>query len=300
MRKRTGHIGMSDAERKERQSSIGGSDAKIIMGADSKAIEKLWMEKRGEWERPSMEDIIIAQMGNITEDFNLDLFENKTGLIVTDEQRKVVHAELPFIHSTLDGLVREKEDGPILGVVEAKFMMPFNWSVDKAVEKYWPQVQHNMLVNGQERSWLSVLTGAAQFVAIPIEADVFYQVRMLEAEQEFWECVQTGKNPSRANVTANLPSFEEMREVDMALNNEWSDLALTLLETQHIVKKNEKAEKDLKALLPDDARKAFGRGATVTRAKNNSIRVTLDKKELAKFEPKEEKPVAEKRTRRAA
>ena len=296
MRKRTGHLGMSDAERKERQSSIGGSDAKIIMGSDSKAIEKLWLEKRGEWERPSMEDIIIAQMGNITEDFNLDLFEKQTGMVVTDEQRKVVHPELPFIHSTLDGLARPEEGGDILGVVEAKFMMPFNWSADKAQEKYWPQVQHNMLVNQISTSWLSILTGAAQYVFIKIDADPFYQVEMLAAEQAFWECVQSGKKPTRSDVVADIPPIEEMREVDMALDNQWGDLAYTILSTEHAVKANEAATKAIKALIPDDARKAYGRGVTVSRSKSNTISMRLDKKELAKFEPvKEEETTPLKR-----
>jgi len=45
---RTGHIGMSDELAWRALSSLGGSDAKIIMSGDQKAIERLWSEKRGE------------------------------------------------------------------------------------------------------------------------------------------------------------------------------------------------------------------------------------------------------------
>jgi len=280
MRKRTRHIQMSDEDRKTRMFSIGGSDAKIIMSGDQKAIEQLWMEKRGEADLEDLSEIILINLGNLTEPLNLDLFEDQTGFVVTDEQRKVFHPEFSFIHSTLDGIVRETETGPALGLLEAKFMMPFHWSLEKAIEKYWPQIQHNMLVNQMDHAWLSVLTGAAQYVNVKLNADVFYQVKLLQAERDFWDAVQSGDLPGNPEVKADLPKFEEMKVVDMATNNEWVDLAQTILISKSAADQFKKAEKDIKKLMPDDAKEASGRGVKISRTKDNKLKLTVDKKAM--------------------
>lgn len=277
MRKRTGNIGMSAEEREARRSSIGGSDARIIMSGDPKAIERLWKEKRGEIEPENLDDVIIVQLGNLTEAFNLDIFELETGFHVTDEQLKARHKDLPFIHATLDGLVRETIDGEAFANVEAKFMLPFHFTPEKALEKYWPQVQHNMLVTSMEKSWLSILTGGGQHVRLPVEADIFYQVELLEAEKDFWDCVQTGRRPGVVEATTAPPPIDEMRVVDMSADNAWVDLAVTLLETKPHVEKHEKAEKEIKKLIPNDAKEASARGVKITRSKDNKLRLTLEK-----------------------
>jgi len=280
MRKRTGHIGMSEEDRLARRTSLGGSDARIIMSGDPKAIERLWLEKRGEIEAENLDHVIIVQLGNLTEDFNLDIFEQETGFHVTDEQLKARHPDLPFIHSTLDGLVRVLPNDELMAVVEAKFMLPFHFTPEKALEKYWPQVQHNMLVTGMEKSFLSILTGGGQHVRIPVDADIFYQVELLEAEKDFWDCVQTGRRPGTVEVTTAPPPIDEMRIVDLSTDNAWVDLAITLLETKPQVEKHERAEKEIKKLIPDDAKEAFGRGVKISRSKDNKLRLTLDKKAI--------------------
>src|SRR3954452_1715292 len=46
-----------------RRSFIGGSDARIIMGADEAALVRLWREKRGEAEPPDYSNNLIIQLG---------------------------------------------------------------------------------------------------------------------------------------------------------------------------------------------------------------------------------------------
>src|SRR6266700_2621413 len=74
----------------DRRHSIGGSDARIIMGKDEKALTRLWKEKRGEVERTDLSDVLIVQMG-----------------LVTDDQRRAIHKSIPWMAATLDGLVRK-------------------------------------------------------------------------------------------------------------------------------------------------------------------------------------------------
>jgi hypothetical protein len=280
MRKRTGNIGMGDAERKARMTSIGGSDAKIIMSGDQGAIERLWREKRGEAEPENLDHVIIVNMGNLTEAYNLDLFEEATGLVVTDEQKKVFHPEWDKAHSTLDGIARKAEDGPAVAVVEAKWMLPFGFSVQAAIEKHFPQVQHNMMTTGIDVSYLTILTGGGSHFVARVEADLFYQIALLQHEKDFWECVETGKIPG--NPVIEVPLAERVVIHDMTGNNEWADLAATVIATKTQAEKHDKAKKGLLKLFPADAAVAKGHGVSINLSAGGKRMMDIDKDEVLK------------------
>src|ERR1700674_5703321 len=103
----------------DRRHFIGGSDARIIMGKDEKALLRLWREKRGEEPPLDLSDVLIVQLGLVTEDLNRRWYELNTGHRVSDIQRRAIHRTMPWMAATLDGLV--KETG---AVFEAKFMLP--------------------------------------------------------------------------------------------------------------------------------------------------------------------------------
>lgn len=279
-RRRTGHIGMSDEARAARMKSIGGSDAKIIMSGDQDAIERLWMEKRGEVLPEDLSEVILINLGNLTEPLNADLFEDETELLVTDEQKKVHYYAWDKAHTTLDGLVRKAEDADPIAVVEFKFMFPFGFSKEEAYEKYYPQVQHNMMVTDLPKAYLSILTGAAQHVIIEVEADLFYQLALLEAEKDFWDCVVTGRVPGAPKI--DIPVAERIKVVDMSTNNEWGDLAFTLLSTKPAVEKHEKAKKAIKRLFPADAKSAAGKGVSINLSKDGKQLIKFDEEAIKK------------------
>ena len=54
----------------DRRHFIGGSDARIIMGQDDKALLRLWQEKRGEAAPIDLSGVLIVQLGLVTEDLN--------------------------------------------------------------------------------------------------------------------------------------------------------------------------------------------------------------------------------------
>jgi predicted phage-related endonuclease len=66
-----------------RQSFIGGSDARIIMGNDEPALIQLWREKRGEAEPEDLSGNLIVQLGNATEVLNRHWYERNTGQVIT-------------------------------------------------------------------------------------------------------------------------------------------------------------------------------------------------------------------------
>src|SRR5215469_6349048 len=123
---------------RSRRSFIGGSDARVIMGNDDAALVRLWQEKRGEAEPQDLSGNLIVQLGNATEDLNRSWYERNAGRKVGHVQRHVTHSAIPWMAATLDGIVEDVET-----VFEAKFMLPWSFSEEAAVEKYMPQLQHN-------------------------------------------------------------------------------------------------------------------------------------------------------------
>ena len=89
----------------ERRFFIGGSDARIVMGDDEKALLRLWREKRGEAEPEDLSGNLIVQLGLITEDLNRLWYERSTGRVITNVQQRVKHPVLRWMAATLDGLV---------------------------------------------------------------------------------------------------------------------------------------------------------------------------------------------------
>jgi predicted phage-related endonuclease len=299
IRKRTGNIGMSDEARAARMKSIGGSDAKIIMSGDQAAIERLWAEKRGEAIPENLDDVMLVCLGNLTEPLNADFFEHETDLLVTDEQKKVHYYAWDKAHTTLDGLVRKSADSDPIAIVEFKFMFPFGFSKEAAYEKYYPQVQHNMMVTDLPKAYLSIITGAAQHVIIEVEADLFYQLALLEAEKDFWRCVETGETPGVPEI--EIPLIERVKVIDMSQSNEWGDLAFTLLSTKPAVEKHEKAKKAIKRLFPNDAKSASGKGVTINLSKDGKQLIKFDEEAIkdavaqaANMPPPAEEEAAEK------
>jgi predicted phage-related endonuclease len=61
----------------DRRHFIGGSDARIIMGQDEKALHRLWQEKRGETAPIDLSGVLIVQLGLATEDLNPPLVRTK-------------------------------------------------------------------------------------------------------------------------------------------------------------------------------------------------------------------------------
>src|SRR5229473_7911747 len=95
------------AVKRDRRHFIGGSDARIIMGKDEKALSRLWREKRGEVAAPDLSSVLIVQLGLVTEDLNRRWYELNSGRRISDIQRHAIHRTIPWMSATLDGMVKE-------------------------------------------------------------------------------------------------------------------------------------------------------------------------------------------------
>jgi predicted phage-related endonuclease len=126
------------------------------MGGDEVHLLRLWREKRGEIEPEDLSGNLIVQLGVVTERLNRLWFERNTGQVVTDVQRHVRHPINRWMGATLDGMIEGAKK-----VFEAKYMLPWTFSEEAAVEKHMAQLQHNMWITGTNAAALSIITGAA-------------------------------------------------------------------------------------------------------------------------------------------
>jgi predicted phage-related endonuclease len=254
----------------DRRTFIGGSDARVIMADDETALHRLWREKRGEVEPLDLSASLIAQLGVATERLNRRWFERNTGQALKDVQRRIRHPVIQWMGATLDGVVAATG-----AVFEAKFMLPWSFSEEGAAEKYMAQVQHNMWVINAKEAALSVITGGGKWVEIVVPADPLYQHLLLTAEKKFWRCVESGEPPRLFGVEPPRPRVEAVRIVDMAASNSWAEFAALYRTTRQAHVVHERAKTEMKALLPDDAREAFGHGVRARRSRSGAVSFEL-------------------------
>jgi predicted phage-related endonuclease len=258
------------AVQSDRRSFIGGSDARIIMGDDEAALLRLWREKRGEVELEDLSGNLIVQLGLVTEPLNRIWYERNTGQAVKDVQRRVLHPVNRWMAATLDGMVEATG-----AVFEAKFMLPWSFSEEAAAEKHMAQLQHNMWVTNAKAAVLSIITGGGKWVEISIHADCLYQHLLLTAEKKFWRCVESGEPPRLYGAEPPRPRIAAVRIVDMSASNSWAELARVFCQTRTAFLEHERAKTELKILMPEDAKEAFGHGIRAKRSKSGAISFDL-------------------------
>jgi predicted phage-related endonuclease len=265
-------VGATDRPRalESRRFFIGGSDARIIMGADEEALIRLWREKRGEAEPQDFSDNLIVQLGLVTEPLNRNWYERNTGRVINDVQRFVRHPINRWMTATLDGMVEGAN-----AVFEAKFMLPWSFSEEAAAQKHMAQLQHNMWVTSAKSAALSIVTGGGKWVELTVNADSLYQHLLITVEKHFWRCVQTGERPHPFGAEPPQPRIEAVRIVDMNHSNSWSDLADLFRSTRSAFLEHERAKAELKQLMPEDAREASGHGLRARRSMSGAVSFDL-------------------------
>lgn len=252
---------------RDRLQGVGGSDAKIIMSGE---WQKLWEIKTGRRRDDNLSDVLPVCLGSFTEAFNAAWFEKQTGIAIRrTDCTGLVHPTHKHMRCNLDGVCAG-------GIFEAKHVGGFNKAED-IVARYYPQLQHNMIVTGIGNAYLSVIFGNHKWEYFEIGADEDYQADLLQQEVEFWRCVLMDEEPADRDAALPPVTFDEMREVDMTGNNEWASAAADWLENRLAAKQFEDARQGLKTLTEADVKRAFGHGIETRRAKNGAIRIGEDK-----------------------
>jgi predicted phage-related endonuclease len=257
---------LSCVEARERADGVGGSDANVIFSGDPAGILRLWQEKRGECEAEDLSDRLSVALGRWTEAFNRQWFERLTGQDVVAAGEVVTSTRHPWRRCTLDGIVHQTG-----AVFEAKHTNSFVKAED-VLERYMPQLQHNMAVADVDRAVLSVIFGNSKYEMFEVAADWLYQLDLLHAEEAFWTAVQNGEPPV-ALPAPPPPRPIATRELSFEGNNAWASAAADWLEHERAAKTHASACKTLKELLDADVRRAFGHGIEASRSKAGAITI---------------------------
>lgn len=262
-------LGLTAEQIAKRRHSIGGSDANVIMAGDPPSINRLWLEKTGREAPEDLSRVLPVQMGSWTEELNRYWYELTTGRLVYGEGEERAHAQHGWMTCTLDGATTTERSDP--AIFEAKHVGGFQ-KIEDVVQRYMPQLHHNMAVCGVSWAVLSVFVGNASHELYEVEADWMYTAQLLDREREFWACVTENRAPhDMPNIPA--PVVGKLRTVDMTGNNAWSTWSIDWLAHKDAAKAFDKATKELKALMQPDMGEAFGAGIVCKRAKNGSLSI---------------------------
>jgi len=257
---------LSAEDRKMRLCGLGGSDANVLLSGDPDAILRLWQVKRQEIPEEDLSDRLQVALGSWTEPFNRQWYEKLTGQVVIDAGRSITCKRHPWRRCLLDGIVEDTNT-----VFEAKHTGAFVKS-EEVLERYMPQLQHNMAVAECETAVLSVIFGNHKYEIFEIAADWLYQLELLEAEAEFWDCVQSGKVPVAPPVPLP-PKPIGVREVCLESNNSWASAAVDWLEHRDAAKRHAAACGTIKGLVEPDVARAFGHGIEARRSKSGALSI---------------------------
>ncbi len=212
-------------------------------------------------------------MGNATEDLNITWFENQSGLIVTGRSGQYIHPDKDYMRANVDG----KISGAVL---ECKYHGG-NSTIVELAEKYFWQMQHYMYVAYFETCYLSVIFGhysRHEYMAVPRDKDAINKwLTVADAE---WQNVLDNKDPVSHIPEKVTISLDNMREIDVAGQNfegEWETAATVWAHTKQHAADFKVADKSIKTLIPDDVKKIWGHGITVSRSKNGALRIKESK-----------------------
>ena len=149
-----------------RRKYIGGSDANVILSGNSERVRDLWLEKRRGKEPADLSNHLPVALGCWTEPFNRQWFEALTERRVSRAGEVVVCRMHGWRRATLDGVIAATGT-----IWEAKHTNAFA-TPDEVLERYMPQLQHNMAVTGYQQAALSVIFGNHKFEIFEIAADL--------------------------------------------------------------------------------------------------------------------------------
>jgi predicted phage-related endonuclease len=240
-----------------RKGKLTASRIACLMRGDPKPIMQLWLELTGQAEPEDLSGIWPVQLGAATEQLNLDWFARKSGAAVSRRGEVVNHPMHVWAAATLDGWT-ELHDCPI----ETKHVGGRE-PLEVVLERYQPQLQWQMECTGAAQCAISIIMGVSEPIVEFIDRDIEYAREMVARGAQFMAHVANRTEPV---ILGAVPSpIVADKTYDMTGNNSWANHAISWRETREAAEHNKIAEKTLKSLVPDDAKKCHGHQVQITR-----------------------------------
>ena len=266
---------LTETQKLAREGKLTGSRVACLMTGDKEKIIQLWRELCGDptYVEENLDDVWAVRLGETTERLNLDWYEKVKGKTLTRRGEVVVHPDYPWAAATIDGF-----DHALPGPVECKHVSSFE-KFDTVLSRYQPQFHWQMECTQTRYCVASVIEGARQPRYEIIEYNKEYAEELMRRALKFMEHVWDMTEPVVLDVV-EAPKISALRDYDMNGNNLWASAAADWLLHRIDKIKYDKAEKQLKETVPNDASTCTGHGVVAKRdrALRLSIRAAEDER----------------------
>lgn len=207
---------------KLRQRGIGASDIPAICGLDQYTSPLgVYLEKRGEFERPHTEKLdVSARFGIYVEPFIANEFTDATGFDVLDCPGTLANVDRPWMLASPDRLLANPHGagrGPF-GVLEMKSRSAYQADKWKGGVPPGPalQTQWQLAVTGYECGYVAALIGNGPFLWFRIDRDETLIANLVKIGEEFLGWVRGGTQPppDASQALADLLNIRWGHETD--------------------------------------------------------------------------------------
>ena len=182
----------------ERRTGIGGSDAAIACGLHPfVAPVELYLDKVGEGPL-EREDTERMQMGRALEDAIADVYAERFGVKLRRHNNMRRHPKYPWMLANPDRLIEGARTGLEIKNVDSMVYRFGQWgepNSDEVPEPYLLQALHYAVVFDYPEWHIGALVGGNRLVRYIVRRDAELEEMMLDAEHDFWQCVEKRERP---------------------------------------------------------------------------------------------------------
>lgn len=257
---------------------IGGTLACVIANGNhfGKTPYSEWQILVGKVQAEDLSRVFRVQLGIETEAINAKFFAMRSGMSVdrSAESRGLHHANNEeYLVCQPDGFVTSS-DG-VVSLFEAKHTGQMG-DMDTQIDRYYPQLQHNMYVTNTRSAFLSVIFGNTDPEYAEIVRDERWLQQYLPAAKDFWRCVVT-KTPPREGMPIEKGEIKIAGRVEITpdhpSHNEFHSASVDYIETKDASQKHEQAKKQLKSLTPEGIQVTIGSLLEIRRDRRGYSRI---------------------------
>lgn len=185
----------------ERTSGVGGSDVAPILGLSTyKTAFEVWLEKTRTALVPSgTDELERVHFGRLMEDIIAREYARREGVKVRRRHELVRHPRYRWMIANPDRLIEGKRCGLECKNVDAMAFRLGDWGepgTDQAPDEYVLQCQHYMIVLDYPVWHLAACVGGNRLVTFVIERDNELAQMLIDAEHDFWQCVEQKREPA--------------------------------------------------------------------------------------------------------
>ena len=264
----------SEKWKENRKGKVSASIIRSILGSvdSQEKAKRILTGNQTKEEIAEVENNPRVMIGTVTEGINKVLLENTLNIEVLNVE-PFVHPDNPIHTASPDGVVA-KEFCDVPTLIECKHTSSFN-SVDKVHDTYYPQLQWQLYVTGYPRVILSVIYG--NDYRLPdsvtfVERNEEYIRDMVSKVNAWYERHIINDEPIVDDVAApQLIPLDDRKDYDYSTNNEWVNHSINFVLSKKQHDLHITSKKELKNLIPNDAKTVVGGGVQVNISKAGRV-----------------------------